>query len=191
VWQKVQVSVQPTWDEMHSVPRFLFGDIDRLDLVPAGNAHQVLARSIGADLAADDLRHLDHELLGQKRAVVLGQVGHLRKVAHAPVIDPLPDLAHPHLGLPLRRTRRDQCVAQLVARQTDKVDRPALGQLAGDGDDILRDRGFGGGHGVLWRQDAGYRRFSGKTKRPGRAGARKGWSGLLTCSAFRLRSWRR
>ena len=48
VWQKEQVSVQPTWLEMHSVPRSVLGDIDRLDLMPAGDAHQVLAGAIGA-----------------------------------------------------------------------------------------------------------------------------------------------
>ena len=31
------------------------GDVDRLDLVPARDAHQVLAGAVGADLAADDL----------------------------------------------------------------------------------------------------------------------------------------
>ena len=66
-------------------------------------------------------RQLDREMLGQQRAVVLGEVGHRGEVAHAPVIDPLPDLPHAHLRLPLRRAGRDQRVAQLVARQADDV----------------------------------------------------------------------
>ncbi len=121
-------------------PRFL-GDIDHLDLMAACDAQKILARAIGRDLARHDLgdRHL--EMLGQQRAIVLGQIGHRRKVAYAPVVDPLPDLTDPHLRLPLWRSCRNQRVAQLIARQTHEVLLATLGQLARDGQHILRDGG--------------------------------------------------
>jgi hypothetical protein len=70
-------------------------------------------------------------MLGQQGAVILGQVGHLREIAHAPVIDPLPDLPQPHLGLLFRRAGRDQRLAQLIARQADDVGLAPLGSLRG------------------------------------------------------------
>jgi hypothetical protein len=107
VWQKEQVSVQPTCEDAQRAAIFL-GDIDGFDLVPAGDAQQIFAGAVGADLAGHDLGQGDLEPLGQKGAVILGQIGHLREIAHAPVIDPLPDLADAHLGLPLGRAGGDQ-----------------------------------------------------------------------------------
>jgi len=122
--------------------------------MPAGDAHQIFAGAVVADLAADQFGDLDHEILGQQRTVVFRQIGHHGKVAQAPVVDPLPDLADPHLRLPLGRAGGDQRVVQLVAGQADKVHPSALGQVAGDRDDILGDRrvrrlwGHLGGHGA-------------------------------------------
>ena len=55
VWQNEQVSVQPTWLEMQSVPRSCFGDIDGLDLLAVGKAQQPFARAVDRDLLGDDL----------------------------------------------------------------------------------------------------------------------------------------
>jgi hypothetical protein len=123
-----------------------FGDIDDLDLMPPGDAGEVFARAICTDLFRDHLGDFDHELLGQLRAIGLGEVRHLGKIAHAPLIDPLPDLVHPHLGLLFRRAMGDQRLAQRLAGEADEVHGP-LGQLAGDGQHILCDRG-GIGHGA-------------------------------------------
>ncbi len=109
--------------------------------MPAGDADQVFARPVLGKLAGDDLGQFDGEMRLQQGAIRLGQVGHGRKVAHAPVIDPLPDLAQAHLGLLFRRARRDQRRAQLVARQADQVRLAALGPLARQGQHVGADRG--------------------------------------------------
>ena len=122
----------------------LFGDIDHLDLVPARDADEVLTRAIGRNLLRHQFGHPDFEMLVEKRAVVLRQVGHVREIAHTLLVDPLPDLTHAHLGLFLGRAGGDQRVAQPVAGQPDKI---GLAEsrilLAGDGHYVLRDRGRG------------------------------------------------
>ncbi len=124
--------------------------------MPAGDAQEILARPVRRNLPRHHLGQGDLELLRQQRTVVLRKVRHRREVAHAPVIDPLPDLAEPHLRLLLGRPGGDQRVAQLVPRQADDVDPATLRQLPGDGQHVLRD-GRGGalvGHrAVLGRQD--------------------------------------
>ena len=62
VWQKVQVSVQPTWLDTHSVPRPALGNVDAFDLVRplapvlAGQPQQPFARAVDGDLLGHDLR---------------------------------------------------------------------------------------------------------------------------------------
>src|SRR3989338_7884102 len=122
-----------------------FRDIDGLDLMPAGDADQIFAGAIFGDLFGDDLWHLKHEILGQQGAVILGKVRHAVKIAHAPVVNPLPDLPHAHLGLLFRRACGDQRGAHLVAGHADQIGLAALGQLARDGQHILGDwRGHSG-----------------------------------------------
>ncbi|AMY70342.1 hypothetical protein AKL17_3109 [Frigidibacter mobilis] len=136
-------------------PRFL-GDIDHLDLMPASDAHQVLAGAIRRHLLRHQFRDRHLEMGDQQGAVLLGKIGHPGEIAHAPVIDPLPDLPDAHLRLPLGRARRDQCVAHLLARQPDKVDRSALGQLARDRQHVLRDRRCGAQGGSLFGELVGH-----------------------------------
>ena len=93
VWQKLQVSVQPTWVETQNAPRSSSGMLTRLGLVAVGEAQQPLARAVDRALLGDDLGPLDHEQLGQTIARLLGDVGHQPEVAHAVPVDPLPDLA--------------------------------------------------------------------------------------------------
>ena len=92
------------------------GDIDHLDLMAAGDPHQIFARPIGRDVAAHHLGHSDHEMLGQFGAVALGEVGHHLEIARAPDIDPLPDLADTHLCLLFGRSGGNQGVAHGIAR---------------------------------------------------------------------------
>ena len=126
------------------------GDIDDLDFMAARDAHKVFPRSIGRDIAAHHFGDLDHEMLGQFGAIALGQIGHDVEITRTPDIKPLPDLGDPHLGLLLRGSRRDQRRAHPIARQPNQVNRP-FGQLARNGQNILRDRRRGG-HGriPLW-----------------------------------------
>jgi hypothetical protein len=42
VWQNEQVSVQPTWLRDAQRAAIGFGDVDHLDLMPAGDAHRYL-----------------------------------------------------------------------------------------------------------------------------------------------------
>jgi hypothetical protein len=92
--------------------RFL-GDVDDLHLMAAGDPHQVFARAIGADLATPPLAPRSRTVRPAARDS-LGEVRHLREIAHALLIDPLPDLVDAHLGLLFRRPRGDQRRAQLI-----------------------------------------------------------------------------
>ncbi len=53
-----------------------FGDVDRLNLMPAINPQKVFARAVDRDLPRDDLWPGDAEVFGQKGAEVLGKVRH-------------------------------------------------------------------------------------------------------------------
>jgi len=106
-------------------PTVGFRNVDDFDLMPARDADQILARAIRRHLPRHHLGQLDHEMLGQQGAVILGQIGHRREIADAEVIDPLPDLPQPHLGLLFGRARRHKRLAQLLARQADDIG-PAL-----------------------------------------------------------------
>ena len=60
VWQKLQVSVQPTWLEMHKRAAVFLGDVDGLDFVPLAarvgrQPQQPFAGAVGGDLLGDDL----------------------------------------------------------------------------------------------------------------------------------------
>ena len=78
-----------------------------------------------------------HEMLGQKRAIVFGKVGHRFKIAHAPVIDPLPDLAHAHLGLTLGRA------GKLEGHFDGAAVEQALDPCPGVQAQVIVDLGFG------------------------------------------------
>ena len=182
-------------------PAPLFGDIDRLHLMPAGNAHQIFARAVGADLAGNNLGQLNGKVPGQPRPEVLGQVGHLCKIAHPPIVQPLPDLAHAHLDLTLRRAGCDQRLAQLFPRQPDQIGQPALWQPARQGQHILGDRSCGQvGHGILGGGLGGglgagpahignpaQKWNNGKENAPSWRTGRQKKSGRFTCSALRIR----
>ena len=87
----------------------------------ASNADKVLAGAVFGYLTGHNFRDGNNEGLSQHRTVIFGQVGHVSEVANTPVIDPLPNLADPHLGLLFGRARGDQGVAHRVACHTDKV----------------------------------------------------------------------
>ena len=56
VWQKLQVSVQPTWVETHKAPRSSSGMKTRLDLLAVGEAQQPLAGAVARALLGHDVR---------------------------------------------------------------------------------------------------------------------------------------
>ena len=119
-----------------------FGDIDHLNLVATRDPDKVFAGAIGADLFGDNLGQADHKIIGQQRAIVFGQIGHQGKIAHAPMIQPLPDLPHPHFRLFFRGASGNQRVAQPIPGQPDQVDR-TIRQDAFDGQQVLGNRGHG------------------------------------------------
>ncbi len=122
VWQNVQVSVQPTWLETHSVPRSDFGDIDALDLgalvVRAGGRHpdQPFARAVGGNLLGDDFgpgeRVARRELLPQRPR----DVEHLAEISDALVVDPVPELRDAHAPLALGHAEFGERKRQFGAR---------------------------------------------------------------------------
>jgi hypothetical protein len=114
------------------------GDIDGLDLVPAGHAQQVFPRAVGRDLAAHDLRHVDREPGRQQGAIGLRQIGHQGEIAHPLLVEPLPKLGGAHAGLFFGRAGRDQRRRQLRPCHADQIDPFRRRQSPGQGQHILR-----------------------------------------------------
>ena len=77
------------------VPEFLVEADLRCDcnlIIETGTArdpHQIFPGAVFGNLSGHDLGDFDGEVLGQKGAVILGKIGHLREIAHAPVMQPL------------------------------------------------------------------------------------------------------
>ena len=122
------------------------GDEHRLGLDPRRELDQPLDHPVLGLLAGGDLRAGQSEVLGQGRAVLLGDVGHRLEVGDPEIVDPAPDLAGPHLRL-VRSDRAgvDQRGAQLRPRQTGEV-RPhggtnGAGKVEGDGQGVRSLKG--------------------------------------------------
>ena len=121
-----------------------FGDIDDFYFVTTGDAHQVFAGAIFRDLFADHLWDGDLKTFFQLGTQGFGEICHLGEVAFSPLVNPLPDLTDPHLGLFFRDPNTDQRLAHGIAGHADEIAFAALGQLAGQGQDILGNRRVGG-----------------------------------------------
>ena len=85
VWQKVQVSVQPTWLDTHNVPRSVSGNIDAFDFVRraavlAGKTKQPLARAVDRNLLGGDVEPVECEPRRQHRPQIFRQGRHLVEV---------------------------------------------------------------------------------------------------------------
>ncbi len=90
--------MQPTWLESAERAAADLGDVDGLDLhrtagAARREAHQPFPRAVFRDLLGDDLRPLQREGAGERRAHVLGDVEHVGEIGDAAGIDPVPDLA--------------------------------------------------------------------------------------------------
>ena len=121
VWQKEQVSVQPTWRLTHSVPRFS-RDIDGLDLVSAGDA-DICGAVFGTDRRVTISGSRFRTFRPERRGILWHQVGHLREIAHAPVIDPYPIWPTRILACRSGVPAAIRTHAQLVAGQADDIHR--------------------------------------------------------------------
>ena len=124
VWQKRQVSVQPTWEETQSVPRSSSGMWTVSTSWPSANPSSHLrvpsidCRSTTAPGPRDDIA------LGQIGAEALGQRGHRGEIGGAAMIDPVPELAGAEgrladpgeLGLELRPVEPDQLDSAIGGR---------------------------------------------------------------------------
>ena len=123
VWQNEQVSVQPTWLEMQSVPRSLSGNVDGFDLRRAsfvaalGKPQQPLARAVDRDLLGDDLRTVERVECFEATAQILRDVRHVFEARHAAHVDPAPELADAHAELLFGNAGRGERGLQPVARQ--------------------------------------------------------------------------
>ena len=102
VWQKRQLSVQPTWDDTHSVPRPGSGMNTVSNSTPGSERKQPFARAVIGDLFGHDFGARQGKALGNAAAKVFREVGHLREIARTMDINPVPQLAGTHdngLGL--------------------------------------------------------------------------------------------
>ena len=120
------------------------GDVDRLDLRPAGDAQEVLAGAVRRDLPRHDLGPLDGEALGEPFAIRPGEVAHDGEVAGAAMVDPLPNLRDAHGRLRLGGARRDQRLAERRPAHADDVGPLLRRRAARKGQDVGRDRSSSG-----------------------------------------------
>ena len=110
---------QPTWLEMHNVPRSGLGDVHRLDALHLVHAQHPLARAVRGNLLGDDLRHGDPGHLRELRAEILRQIAHGGEVRRAAPVDPLHQLARAkRLGAEALGDER----LEFRARQAEKID---------------------------------------------------------------------
>ncbi len=127
VWQKLQVSVQPTWLEMQSVPRSLSGNIDAFDL----GALVVCERSgakRSSHLRVPSCETCSVTTCGPRQAVMLGELAaqSLADVEHgveargALEIEPVPELRDAHLDLALGHAKPAQDLRKLGACRADE-----------------------------------------------------------------------
>ncbi len=93
VEQKEQSRMQPTWEEMHSVPRSFSGmnTISKACDESARNIH--FRRPVGRTLLGDDFRGTDFRALVELRAKVLRQIRHVGDLTLAALVDPVHHLA--------------------------------------------------------------------------------------------------
>ena len=137
VWQNVQLSVQPTWLEMHSVPRSASGDIDALDFrrlyfVPAfGQPQKPFARTVDGDLFGNHVQPVEGVAGGQPGSEFLGHVGHGVERRRAAGIDPAPQLVNPHAQLPVGNANGGECLFEAVTVHPGK--RRQAGSRSGGG----------------------------------------------------------
>ena len=117
VWQKLQVSVQPTWLDTQTEPRSSSGMLTVSASLPSGKRSSHLRVPSIERCSVTICGPLDHELLGQPIARLLGDVGHPPEVGDAVPVDPLPDLGGAERLQPGLGQRR----LQPVARQADQV----------------------------------------------------------------------
>ena len=76
VWQKRQLSVQPTWLDTHERAAVGVGDEHHLEIVAVGRSQQPFAGAVGRDLLDHHLRPADDEALGEPGPLRLGDVAH-------------------------------------------------------------------------------------------------------------------
>ena len=126
VWQKVQLSVQPTWLETHKRAALGVGDIDAFDFVRqaavgiARQPQQPFARAVDRDLLGHHFGAVEREMRGQFGAQFLRHAAHGVERGEAAEIDPVPELLHAHLALRLRHADGAERVGKLGARQPDQ-----------------------------------------------------------------------
>ncbi len=135
VWQKRQLSVQPTWLDTHKRPAIGIGDEHHLVILPVGRAQQPFARAVGRDLRLDHVGPADHEALGEPGMLRLGDVGHRGELGRAAIVHPVPELLGAQLGLFRLHARLFQRSADRLPGQADQVDLAVLaqGRRAGTG----------------------------------------------------------
>ena len=130
VWQKRQLSVQPTWLDTHSVPRSASGMNTISKSCPSGERSSHLRVPSVETCAVDHLGPRDDEALGEPGLLRLGDVGHRREIGGAAIVDPVPQLLGAQLGLLGLEPARLQRGADLLAGEPDEIDPAVLARQA-------------------------------------------------------------
>ena len=102
MWQKRQLSVQPTWLDTHKRAAVGVGDEHHLEILAVAGA--AICGSRRSTPARRRLGPADDEAFGKPGPLRLGDVGHQRKVGDAAIVEPMPQLLGAELGLPLVET---------------------------------------------------------------------------------------
>ena len=171
VWQKVQLSVQPTWLETHKRAAVGFGDVDGLDLgafvagIGGRHAQQPLAGAVGRHLLGGDLGPRQSEALAELVEQRPGDVAHRREVARAAMVDPVPELRPAH--------------AQFALGDADLGERAHQLDAGRAGEALWRGRLGGGGQGHGAASSTGRRGKKCEPQSVSAGGWRKGKSGVI------------
>ena len=121
VWQKVQESVHPTWEEMQERAAVLLRDVDGLHLTAVGEAQQPLPRSVRCALLRRHLRTRQGIALGERSAERAADRRHYAKFDGASVIDPVPELLGPHSQTVIRHADGVQALREFLAREANQA----------------------------------------------------------------------
>ena len=124
VWQKVQVSVQPTCEETHSVPRSSSGMWTVSTSCAVGEAQQPFAGAVDRDQGTAISPAGAARSARQACRGTPWPGGHRREIGDAAMIDPVPQLARAerlgaergHLGGELRAAQADEVAARRLDR---------------------------------------------------------------------------
>ena len=133
VWQKRQLSVQPTCEEMHKRPAIRIGDEHHLIILRVIGAQQPFARAVGRHLRLDDLRAANHEPVGEPGPHGFGNIGHRLERGHTAMVNPVKHLLRAEFRCLLVKLRFFEQLPDLQMAEPHQVDTPVGARRDGAG----------------------------------------------------------